>query len=271
MRDEMNRYNPDITIITPTLNSGKYISKCIDSIRQQHGVVVEHIIVDGGSVDDTLLISQESGARVILLNGSSIYQALNYGVKIAGSNYVGFLNSDDYYHSSTSLSDVVKSFNLNPHYKIIYGNCRFVNSFGVELYRLISPPMVDYFFARMRYFNVSHPSWFISKSAFNDMGGYDEKLRYISDCDFLLRALRSGVLFKYVNTAFASFTLHSFNTSSSISARMEMRRSFSELNGNSVLFLIFHYLLLINMFMGDPRYFKFRLLKLFKRLLDSSS
>ena len=48
----------DISVITPTLNAEKYISRCIASLRSQEKVKVQHIIVDGGSKDKTLEIQK---------------------------------------------------------------------------------------------------------------------------------------------------------------------------------------------------------------------
>ena len=45
-----------ISIITPTYNSGAYLEKCIQSIVNQEFDDYEHIIVDGGSTDNTLAI-----------------------------------------------------------------------------------------------------------------------------------------------------------------------------------------------------------------------
>lgn len=48
--------NPKISIVTPTYNSEKYLEECILSIKDQKYEMFEHIIVDGGSTDETLSI-----------------------------------------------------------------------------------------------------------------------------------------------------------------------------------------------------------------------
>ena len=52
----MIKNNPLITVITPTLNSEKYIKECIESTYRQSFDNFEHIIVDGGSHDSTIEI-----------------------------------------------------------------------------------------------------------------------------------------------------------------------------------------------------------------------
>ena len=44
---------PDFSIITPSLNCARYIRDCIDSTQAQCGATWEHIVVDGGSQDET--------------------------------------------------------------------------------------------------------------------------------------------------------------------------------------------------------------------------
>ena len=46
----------DITVVTPTLNSEKYIDECMSSVANQKEVRVKHVVVDGGSTDNTLSI-----------------------------------------------------------------------------------------------------------------------------------------------------------------------------------------------------------------------
>ena len=65
--------NFDISVITPSLNAEKYISRCIASLKRQENVNVQHIIVDGGSSDRTIEIAKSFNySEVYLLDKSSI-------------------------------------------------------------------------------------------------------------------------------------------------------------------------------------------------------
>ncbi len=50
---------PRISIITPSLNSGKYVERAINSVLNQNYSNYEHIIVDGGSSDTTIDIMKK--------------------------------------------------------------------------------------------------------------------------------------------------------------------------------------------------------------------
>ena len=50
----MNAKQPLLSIVTPSYNQGDFIEDLLRSVRDQAHDDVEHIIVDGGSTDNTL-------------------------------------------------------------------------------------------------------------------------------------------------------------------------------------------------------------------------
>ena len=157
----------DISVITPTLNSEQYISRCIASLMSQEKVKIQHIIVDGGSIDKTIEISKSFNfSEVYILEKSSIYTALNFGAKLAKAEILYFLNSDDTVTSKNIFREIHEAFKIKNESSIIYGNCRFINKEKKLIYKLISPSKLDYEIAKKRVFNISHPSWFIKKRRF---------------------------------------------------------------------------------------------------------
>jgi len=47
---------PRISIITPTLNMGRFLEECIRGVLWQEYPNFEHIVIDGGSNDETVSI-----------------------------------------------------------------------------------------------------------------------------------------------------------------------------------------------------------------------
>ena len=66
----LNKQNnkPLVSIITPTLNSEKFIEENIKSILAQTYTHIEHIIIDGDSEDKTLLVVRELDPNAVIIS-----------------------------------------------------------------------------------------------------------------------------------------------------------------------------------------------------------
>lgn len=101
-----------ISIITATYNSGKTLRDTLESVLSQTYGDFEHLIIDGGSSDNTLDIVKEYEPRYvgrlrwISERDRDIYDAMNKGIALATGEVVGILNSDDFYTSSEVLTEV---------------------------------------------------------------------------------------------------------------------------------------------------------------------
>jgi glycosyltransferase involved in cell wall biosynthesis len=84
-----------LTLITATLNAGRYIEQSFASIPAAHDAI-QHIVVDGGSSDRTIEICKKfPKVEAIVVPGCSIYDAWNIGVERARGDWIMFLNADD--------------------------------------------------------------------------------------------------------------------------------------------------------------------------------
>lgn len=92
-----------VSIIVPVYNSEKYLSRSIDSVLSQpEASKVEIILVDDGSTDGSGAVCDRYAAEnenisVIHQPNGGVSAARNTGIKAAGSDYLLFLDSDDYY------------------------------------------------------------------------------------------------------------------------------------------------------------------------------
>jgi len=96
---------PKVSIVIPIYNVENYVRKSIESVIYQTESDIEIILVDDGSTDSSGKIcdeyaSQDSRIRVIHKKNGGLSSARNAGVKIATSEYVMFLDGDDYLKNS---------------------------------------------------------------------------------------------------------------------------------------------------------------------------
>ena len=83
------------------MNSEKSIAFTLNSVFNQNYKNFEHIIVDGGSNDKTLeIVKKHKVKKIIIKKKSSIYEAINLGIKNAIGDYILILNSDDILNSN---------------------------------------------------------------------------------------------------------------------------------------------------------------------------
>lgn len=111
---------PKVSIIVPVYNAQKYLSRCIDSLKNQTLEDIEIILVDDSSTDSSLEIcksaqDKDSRIKVIHKENGGAGLARNAALKIATGEYIGFLDSDDYAEADMfkTLYDKAKEYNCD--------------------------------------------------------------------------------------------------------------------------------------------------------------
>lgn len=90
-----------VSIIIPFYNEARHLSRCIQSVISQTHRDLEVILVDDGSSDDSARIcakfaQSDSRIRIICLDHQGLSAARNAGLDLASSNYIQFVDSDDW-------------------------------------------------------------------------------------------------------------------------------------------------------------------------------
>ncbi len=111
------KFNPLISIITPVYNAADTIEKCLLSVINQSYNNIEHILIDGASIDGTLDVIQKYRENLKYFTSEAdcgIYHAINKGVECCRGNYYLVLGADDFLYKN-AIKDVIESnqFNLN--------------------------------------------------------------------------------------------------------------------------------------------------------------
>src|ERR1019366_6697757 len=129
-----------ISVVTPTLNASRYLGQCIDSVKSNScpGVEAEHIIVDGGSTDETLEIAQAKGVRVLAGKDAGVFDAINKGSFASSGVLLGFLGADDLLLEG-ALGAIAKEYRRGQP-RWICGGVRYIDGRGNDLGTLSPPP-----------------------------------------------------------------------------------------------------------------------------------
>jgi len=183
-----------ISVIMPSFNQARFLRTAIDSVQSQRGDFdLEHIVVDGGSTDESVEILKSYGNKLRWVsepdNGQS--DALNKGLVMATGDVIGWLNSDDLYEPG-ALAAVARVFNAEPQTQWLYGKVGITNSAGQEIRRWVT----RYKNARMRHYKFSRhlvENWisqmgvFWRRSTGQKVGSFRVDLHYCMDYDYWLR------------------------------------------------------------------------------------
>lgn len=93
---------PKVSVIVPVYNVENYIERCLESLVNQTLQDIEIIVVNDGSTDNSESIIKRylekfnSKIKYFYKTNGGLSDARNYGMKYATSDYIAFLDSDDY-------------------------------------------------------------------------------------------------------------------------------------------------------------------------------
>lgn len=182
--------NPLVTVITVCYNSADSLERALKSVAMQNWPKVEHIVIDGGSTDDTLSILeryQNHLAHVVSEPDKGIYDAMNKGLDRASGDVVCFLNADDQYASSHVLSLVAKQMQAHE-LDALLGDVAFFHS--TDPTRMVRRFRSDRFTpGRLAWgWMPAHPALFLNKSVVQRVGRFKTEYRIAGDFDYIARA-----------------------------------------------------------------------------------
>lgn len=185
---------PRISLVIACKNAHSVLQTCLSSILSQDYSNFEVVVVDGASSDGTqeLIKAAEPafGERLVWMSepDSGIGDAWNKAVARCSGEWLLFLGADDVLVAVNSLS-VAAPFLTDGSVGVVYGPVQLHDPQTGDLGKL-AEPWSPRSFRRCRR-NLPHQGVFHRKSLFAAIGAFDTTLRFTSDYDFLLRALKN--------------------------------------------------------------------------------
>ena len=215
-----------VSIITPSYNQGRFILRTLQSVANQSGAEIEHVIIDGGSTDETVPILKNfgHGIRWISEKDKGQAHAVNKGIRASDGEILGWLNSDDIYYPG-AIARVAKFFELHPGVDVVYGMADHIDLDDQAFERYPTEP---WNFERLRETCfICQPALFLRRRVVEQYGLLDESLQYCMDYEYWLRLGKAGVCFYYLEEYLAGSRLYANNKT--IGARVNVHREINNM------------------------------------------
>lgn len=177
------------SIITIVRNAEHYVERTIQSVLAQTHTDIEYIVIDGASTDGTLARINRFRNRISVIISepdSGISDAWNKGIDLANGQVIGLLNAGDEYYPD-SVDQAIRALTAGADF--VFGDTELIDDEGNVL-RLNRGNFSLWYYSAG--FGFYHPSCFATKSLYKKIGGFNGKLKYAMDSDWIARAAMSG-------------------------------------------------------------------------------
>ncbi len=184
-----------LSLITPCLNADKTISHTLDSVQSvalelsRHGWQLQHLLVDGGSSDNSLekwheYEKKQPNCQLLIDVDGGPYQAMQAGLLQAHGIYTHILNADDYIvNPRLYVESLLKANSLSS--VVIISSISYFKQFSGQITRLWAVPALPTSFPDWQVqlshgLHYPHPG-FISCTKTYRAVGFDPTYRLSSD------------------------------------------------------------------------------------------
>lgn len=201
-----------VSVITPSLNQGRFIQTTIRSVLSQEVTErgVEYVVVDGCSTDNTIDVLRRYRDRLSWVSESDGGQAdaVNKGLRMTSGEVIGWLNSDDVFYPG-ALAAVARFMEEHPDVDVVYGQADHVDAHDA----VMAPYDVgawDYERLLQECY-LCQPATFFRRRVVERFGGLDARLQYCMDYEYWIRLAQGGARFALLDQKLAGSRMYPEN------------------------------------------------------------
>lgn len=220
----MGTDNPLVSVIMTTYNHSKFIDKAISSVLNQTYQNLELIVIDDGSLDDTLEkvnAFQDKRMKIIAQKNAGPSIAFNNGLQIASGDWIAFMSGDDVCLPQRIEKQLAAALQ-NQEPCVVFSHVDVIDQDDHRvkispLYNIFNRPSSgkrSFYLYKLVYEGnfFCAPTAFLSKSLFDKYGCLNPFLVQLQDFDFWLRLIKF-VDFKIIETPLLQYRWHGSNLS----------------------------------------------------------
>ena len=177
-----------ITVVTPSYNQGRFLEQTLRSIHDQGYPNLEHIVIDGGSSDDSVAILERWSDRIdywVSEPDAGQTHALVKGFERSTGDILCWLNSDDMFEPWT-LDEVSRFFETHRHAEVVYGDATWIDIDGRTVRTKREHPFSRFVFLYDHDF-IPQPSAFWRRPLYERVGGLNPSFDLAMDADLFIR------------------------------------------------------------------------------------
>lgn len=205
---------PRISIVCTSYNHEEFLEETIRSVLLQGYPNLEFIIIDDGSVDNSINIIKDYNKWISYWEtgpNQGQVRIINRGFKLASGQILAFISSDDYYLPNAFFK-VADEFIQHNYIDLLYGKCWYIDKIGIiieEHFGNISSinemlNVWDFWWSNKLFVQ---PEVFFTKRICDKIGLFREDLDIIFDYEYWLRILKSGGIFGRLDEDLACFRI----------------------------------------------------------------
>jgi glycosyltransferase involved in cell wall biosynthesis len=198
-----------VGVVTPSLNAERWLRDTLESIWSQRSdrILIDHVLVDGGSSDRTVEIAKEYPTRtVVSTDDQGMYDAINKGMAMVEGDLLCYINADDEI-AAGAIRVVADAFADHADAGWLCGRVEYTDGEGNVIGRMKPVPMSLRSYIGIGWSCIPQQTVWIRRSFWERVGPYDIGYRNTGDYDWYARAM--GVQQPLIlNATLGRFRLH---------------------------------------------------------------